>query len=1064
MAICSSCGENNPDRARFCLACGAALPVVEEVRDVRKTVTVLFCDVTGSTAMGEKLDPESLRTVMTRYFGEMRTVIESHGGKVEKFIGDAVMAVFGVPVIHEDDALRAVRAASDMRSALERLNEELERDWGTRIQTRTGVNTGEVVAGTGDQTIATGDAVNTAARLEQHADPGEILLGEPTYALVRRAVRVESVAPIDAKGKGSPVAAYRLLDVFDVARDAGRRLDSPLVGRAHELQLAEEAFARLARERSCHLFTIFGSAGVGKSRLTQEVLARIEARATVCRGRCLPYGRGITFWPLAEIVHDLAGLTGDETPDDVQAKIAKLVEGDPSERVVAERVAGLLGLGDASSITEEAFWAVRKMFESLGRDRPLVVIFDDIHWAEPTLLDLIENIADWANDAAIMLLCLARPELLEARPGWAGGKVNASSIRLEPLQEDESATLIANLLGGLNLPAAVLGRINEASGGTPLFVEEMIGMLVDDGVLALEEGVWKVSTAIDDVPVPPTITALLAARLDRLSAPERRTIEAASVVGKEFWYDSVNALIPEAERPATSGAIMSLVRKDVFRPDRSHVGGEDAYRFRHILIRNAAYNAIAKSERARLHEAFATWLEERFRDRLTEYEEIVGYHLEQAYETRASLGPADAGARSLAERAAVSLATSGRRALARGDDNAAMDLLGRARGLIGDEAPAELLFDFARSIRYRDALSAVRLFDEAAAAARAIGDRGLEWRARVQGKYAHVQTLSGVELVPETKKIAHEAIGIFEELGDHAGSAAAWVLLAELHNSVGEHAQMLAAAERATEFARLIGDEGLEFFARRMINSALMWGPTPVPEYIRRATRLMEESGGSPLLEASAMRVLGGALAMAGRFDEGRTLSRRSLALFKELGQVLPLANRGFSEGQDEMLAGEFAVAEEIIRESCDALERIGEVGLLSTIVNVHGEALLELGRVDEADACSVRGEQLGALDDLATQIYWRRLRAKVRARQGRDEEALALGREAVAIAEGTQGLRWQADSLRVLSEVLEIIGRPDEALVVARETLERYERKGIVPSIEGTRALIARLEAAGSR
>ena len=1064
MAICSNCGENNPDRARFCLACGAALPVVEEIRDVRKTVTVLFCDVTGSTAMGEKLDPESLRTVMTRYFGEMKTVIESHGGKVEKFIGDAVMAVFGVPVLHEDDALRAVRAAAGMRSALERLNEELERDWGTRIQTRTGVNTGEVVAGTGDQTIATGDAVNTAARLEQHAAPGEILLGEPTYALVRQAVRVEAVAPIDAKGKASPVTAYRLLGVFDVTRDAGRRLDSPLVGRDHELQLAEEAFARLARERSCHLFTIFGSAGVGKSRLTQEVLGRVETRATVCRGRCLPYGRGITFWPLAEIVHDLAGLTGDETPADVQTKITKLVEGDPSERVIAERVAGLIGLGDASTITEEAFWAVRKMFESLGRDRPLVVIFDDIHWAEPTLLDLIENIADWANDSAIMLLCLARPELLEARPGWAGGKVNASSIRLEPLQEDESATLIANLLGGLNLPAAVLGRINEASGGTPLFVEEMIGILVDDGMLVLEEGAWKVSTAIDNVPVPPTITALLAARIDRLSAPERRTVEAASVVGKEFWFDSVNALIPEPERAATSQAVMSLVRKDVFRPDRSHVGGEDAYRFRHILIRNAAYNGISKSERARLHEEFATWLEERFHDRLSEYEEIVGYHLEQAYETRASLGAADAGARSLALRAAASLASSGRRAFARGDDNAAQDLLGRARALAGDEAPAELLFDFARTIRYRHAVDSVDLFDEAAAAARAEGDRGLEWRAHVEGRHAHVRTLSGVELVPETKRLAREAIVVFEQLGDHAGSAAAWVLLADCHNSVGEQSEMLAAADRATEYARLVGDDAAEFFAARMVMSALSWGPAPVSEYLSRSKQLMEESHRSPLLEASAMRARSLALSLAGRFDEGRSLSRRGMELYTELGQTIAIASRGFTDGQNEILAGEFAVAEEIIRESCDSLERIGEFGLLSTLVNVYGEVLLELGRVDEADACSMRGEQLGALDDLATQIYWRRLRAKVRARQGREEEALALGREAVAIAERTQGLRWQAETLESVAEVLEVIGRPDEAIAVARDALERYERKGIVPSIERARTRIARLEATPSR
>jgi predicted ATPase/class 3 adenylate cyclase len=1063
MATCANCGENNPDRARFCLACGAALAVAEAAHDVRKTVSVLFCDVTGSTAMGERLDPESLRTIMARYFDEMRVVIEAHGGKVEKFIGDAVMAVFGVPVLHEDDALRAVRSAADMRSALARLNEELDRGWGTRIQTRIGVNTGEVVAGSGEQTIATGDAVNTAARLEQHAQPGEILLGEPTYALVRHAVRVEAVPPIDAKGKGQPLDAYRLLAVFDVARDVGRRLDSPLVGRAHELQLAEEAFGRAARERSCHLFTVFGSAGVGKSRLTQEVLERVESRATVVRGRCLPYGRGITFWPLAEIVHDVAGLSGDETPTEAQAKIEKVVEGDPSEHLVAERVAGLIGLGDATGSTEESFWAVRKLFESLGRRRPVVVLFDDIHWAEPTLLDLIESIADWTNDAAIMLMCLARPELLDGRPGWAGGKVNATSIRLEPLRDDESEALIANLLGGLDLPPAVLGRITDASGGTPLFVEEMIGMLVDDGMLALEDGAWKVMAPIDDVPVPPTISALLAARLDRLSAQERTTIEAASVVGKEFWKDAVGALLPGDGDGVPSDAIMSLVRKDILRPDRSRTSGDESYRFRHILIRNAAYGGISKNDRARLHEAFATWLEQRFHDRMAEYEEIVGYHLEQAFETRASLGPADEKTRELAVRAAGALASSGRRALARGDDTAARVLLGRASALAGNSATPDLLFDFARSMRFEDATRAMELFDEAAESARRAGDHGLEWRARVQRTYAYVQTVSGVRAVPEAKRVAVEAIRVLEELGDHAGSADAWAFLAECHNSVGEQSEMLRAADRAVEHARLAGDAVAEFSARRVITSAFTWGPAPVSEFVARARLMMEESRGSPLLEASAMGAMGGALALGGEFEESRTFRRRSSALYRELGQSLALSNRGFTEGQDEMLAGEFAAAEGILRESCDALERIGEVGLLSTLVCVHGESLYQLGRFAEAEACSVRGEELGALDDLATQIYWRGLRAKCWARRGRAEEALAFAHEAVVIARTTQGLHWQAQSLVDHAEALEVVGRPREALDVAREALELFERKGIVPLIDRTKKRIARLEASGS-
>lgn len=1062
MSGCSNCGEENPERARFCLACGAALPQAESQRDVRKTVTILFCDVTGSTAMGEKLDPESVRNVMTRYFDAMRAVIDSHGGTVEKFIGDAVMAVFGVPIVHEDDALRAVRAAVEMRTALAELNADLERDWGTRIQTRIGINTGEVVAGAGAQTVATGDAVNTAARLEQNAQPGEILIGEPTYRMVRHAVRAERVDAIDAKGKSAPLSAYRLVETYDVAHDAGRRLDSPLVGRTHELQLAEEAFERAVRERSCSLFTVFGSPGVGKSRLAQEVLARVDGRATVCRGRCLPYGRGITFWPLGEIVRDLAGLAGDETAADALAKIAKLTEGDRNEHIIAGGVAGLIGLADASAMAmaEEGFWAVRKMFESIARRHPLVVVFDDIHWAEPGLLDMIEHIIDWADDAPILLMCLARADLLEGRPGWGGGKQNATSVRLEPLRDEESETLIANLLGGLDLPAGVLKRITDAAGGTPLFVEEMAGMLVDDGFLKREKGSWKVVAAIDDVPVPATISALLDARLDRLLPEERRAIQAASIIGKEFWIDAVTALVPEDARADTRDAVRSLVRKDVVRPDRSQTGGDDAFQFRHILVRNSAYNAIPKLERARLHEAFAVWLTNRFGDRLAEYEEIVGYHLEQAFEARVALGPADADARVLARRASQSLAASGRRALARGDDTAGRDLLGRARALLGEAAPASVIFDFARSVRFSDAPHAEALFAEAVEAARSEGDQQLEWRARVAETSAHLQTASGVDVVLEAKQVAHEAIEVLESAGNDAGCADAWSLLAECHNPIGEHTQMLAAAERAIEFARRVGDERSEYFASRSMVTALMFGPTPVADFLAWAER-WRESSQSPLLKASALRVLAGALAQSGAFEEARQLGQQSHALFVDLGQTLPIASQGFGRGQNEMWAGEYTEAEGILRESCDALGLIGEVGLLSTLLCVHGEALYEVGRIDEAEECSIRGEQLGRLDDLATQIYWRKLRARVRARQGHFDEAIALAREAVSIAEPTQGLLWQAEAIRALAEVLEAAGRTPEALEAARDALARYERKGIVPIVDRTRARVARLQAA---
>ena len=404
MIVCSACGRDNPDDARFCNSCGAPLAPAAAPREQRKVVTVLFCDVTGSTSLGEQLDPEAMRTVMARYFETARTAIERHGGTVEKFIGDAVMAVFGIPVVHEDDALRAVRAAAELRDAVE-------------IDVRIGVNTGEVVTG-GADTLATGDAVNVAARLEQAASPGEVFLGAATYALVRDTVDAELLPPLEAKGKAEALTAYRLGDVRAVT---SRRDAAPMVGRVDELELLRRAYERAVRERGCHLFTILGAAGVGKSRLVAELLDTIED-ARVLRGRCLSYGEGITYWPVVEMLKQLGEPGGDER--------------------VRRPISVLLGELDAPTTPAETAWAVRKALESAAAELPLVVVFDDLHWGEPSFLDLIEHIADLSRDAPILLLCMARPELLDERPGWSGGKLNATTVLLEPLGREETDELV----------------------------------------------------------------------------------------------------------------------------------------------------------------------------------------------------------------------------------------------------------------------------------------------------------------------------------------------------------------------------------------------------------------------------------------------------------------------------------------------------------------------------------------------------------------------------------------------------------------------------------------------
>jgi class 3 adenylate cyclase len=662
-----------------------------------KTITVLFADVTGSTELGERLDPEAVRRVMERYFEFAQRVITRHGGTVDKFIGDAVVAVFGVPIIHEDDALRAVRAAADLRAELPGLNSELRRDYDATLQLRTGVNTGEAVTAA-DEWLAVGDAVNVAARLEQAAAPGEILLGPETVGLVRDAVSVEALEPMALKGKAHPVAVYQLIEVLADAGSPRRRLDTPIVGRAHQLRMLEDAFANVVRERTCGLFTLLGVAGVGKSRLSAEFTGRLEA--TVVRGRCLSYGEGITYWPVVEVVKQLLAnpaMDGALTGSDDQARAIR----------------GLLGESAPAGTSIEIAWAVRKLLERAAAQRPLVVVLDDVHWGEQTFFDLVEHVADLSRGAPILLLCIARPELLERRPAWGGGKLNAATVLLEPLNSDEADELIGRLLPTCApADAALRTRALEAAAGNPLFLEEIAAVVASSGGSG------------GNVVVPPTIQALLAARLDQLEPGERRVLERGSVEGHSFHRSAVEALGPE--ETSVPAKLVTLVRKDLVRPDEAILPGDDAFRFRHLLIRDAAYDSLPKSVRAQLHETFANWLDERASD-LVERDEIIGYHLEQAYGYRRELGSVDAAAQAVATTAAGRLESAGRRALDRGDASAALSLLERASNLVSSgrvDIPLELSVVWAMFQAGRLADAAARAGAASARAAEAGDDIG----------------------------------------------------------------------------------------------------------------------------------------------------------------------------------------------------------------------------------------------------------------------------------------------------------------------------------------------------
>ncbi|MDQ4131384.1 MAG: AAA family ATPase, partial [Actinomycetota bacterium] len=488
----------NAEGARFCSNCGTRLDA--RARSGRRAVTAIFTDVAGFTGMSEHLDPERMARVMTRYFDAMRSIVERHGGTVEKFIGDAVMALFGFPQAHEDDALRAVRAAAEMRDAITALNEDLACEWGVTIEVRTGVNTGEVAVGgtSSGAGLVLGDAVNVAARLEQAASPHEILLGERTYRLVEGSVEAEPLEPLPLKGKDLPVQAFRLLRVLSARPTRGGRLSSPFVGRRPERELLLDAFRSSLDERKCRLVTVLGTAGVGKSRLATEFVKAVAREATVLQGECLPYGDAITYWPVARVVGQAAGISDDDSPERSRLKIASLLEGDDRGSTV-DALAAVFGPGHPTVASEDVARAVRKLLEAVARTRPVVVVFEDTHWADPAFLELIEHIVDWSRDVSIMLLCLARPELLTLRPGWGEGRANAFSIRLNPLSEEESVALIENLLGEQRLAARARGRLSEVAEGNPLYLEELLSMLIDEGLLRREGDRWVPASDLHEI-------------------------------------------------------------------------------------------------------------------------------------------------------------------------------------------------------------------------------------------------------------------------------------------------------------------------------------------------------------------------------------------------------------------------------------------------------------------------------------------------------------------------------------------------------------------------------------
>jgi DNA-binding SARP family transcriptional activator len=991
---------------------GTSLPASPRpMRDVgllgaRKVVTAVYCAGLVLTGSGERPDPEVGRLIVSRFYEAATVVVHRHGGLVEHLVNDAFASVFGLPAVHEDDALRGLRTAVELRSAVGALNRMLERDFHATLEVRIGVSTAEVVTGA-DERPATGAVLGVAGRLQQAAGPGEILVDAETLALTHGAVDVEQVRP----------GMFSLTSFEPWPARAPRRLDVPMVGRARERERLRAAFAGVVEQSCCSLVTLIGPAGVGKSRLAREFVQDIEA--LVVEGRCLPYGEGITYSAAVEVVSQLSDDYHDLLGDAPGA---------------ASTIASLLGEAAAQTAPEEIAWAVRKLLEARARERPLVVLLDDVQWGEPPFLDLVEYVASLSTGVPILFVCLARPELLERRPGWRGV---GDLIEVEPLARDEVDELIEHLLHGDELDPDIGKRIRTAAQGNPLFVEEMLAMAREAGG--------------DEIVVPVTIKALLAARLDQLEPAERELLASGSIEGELFHRGAVEALTM-SPRPVER-ELVALVRKGLLRPERSSMLRDDCYRFHHLLIRDAAYEGIPKATRAELHKRYADWLGQHA-GQAVELDELLGYHVEQAYRYRTDLGLSNAHSQNLARRGAIHLAAAGERAGARGDSHGQVNLLERALALgVPDFLERiRLQIDLAMAlgdtgrVQEADALFA-RTHEEAARG----GEDALACRAAVQRMWSRTgdPTLD----YAEAKVLAATAIETLSEAGDDHGLAVAVRLHAFSITRGGSTPEAGAELERALVHARASGDVlDVRAAIRTLTCGFLPGGSTPAIAAIARCEELLASAHDDRVLEAQVRQPLALFYAMAGRADDAVGCLGEASSVLDELPdtrhkylyhEVVVYAHELLGDP-----AGAESELERMWRYFRDFRGEPGDTRAANAAVEL-ARLYCDQGRFDEAAdmlAYGVTGQAEARL------LRRSAVRARIAVNEGHIDAAIALAEHAVEGAEKwPYKLDLRARMWASLAAVLDA-GRRSSAAESARATaFGLYEQKG---NVAGARLL----------
>jgi predicted ATPase/DNA-binding SARP family transcriptional activator len=990
----------------------------------RRPVTVLCVSLQVASSPGAALDPEAYGAVHEHVVAALTAVLERHSGKLAASDGEHLMGVFGVAVVHEDDALRAARASLEAREALTAEAGVLPRDYGASLVCRFGLATGEVLVGGPGPLGFAGDVGVRAVTLAGAAGPGEILLSQQTRLLAAGAIETGAAGP-DRFLLRSAQVGLRPLAV---------RLDVPLVGRDEELRRLDAAYVRAIRERVTMTVTVTGEAGLGKTRLVQEFAGRLGPEAHVLIGRCLPYGEGITFWPLREVIRQ-AG-SGDDSIE----RVSELLAGEADAAAVAEQLHRALGSGSQGrTAAAEIFWAARRLLEVLARDRAVLVVFEDLHWAEPTFLDLVESLALGPGRAAVVVVCIARPEVLDQRPTWTAETDRSGSIQLAPLGDEPAAALLDSLSGGHRIAPSTRARLIDTAGGNPLYLEQL-------AVSISEQNGSDIRPAL-----PPTIQALLSARLQRLGPGASSVLVRAAIVGKDFGERELRELLPIEARAPLSRNLQTLVAKGLVQsgPGRSPY---DEYSFRHILIQEAAYHSIPKSLRAELHRRYGDWLEALAADPFPGRSEILGYHLEQSVRYRTELWPADPEAAALAHRAAGHLETAGYAAHDRGDDVAAVNLLERTATLLPGDAPVLgrlhtiLGTALIEAGQFEKAQAAL---DHAQRITAASGDERQHAHARVETLLLRLQ-MSPDEAEMEIARALPELRREFEASKDDLGICRTLQLQAALQ---WNHARSGAAEDawlRAANYARKVNDQRQVADIAGWLSSAALWGPTPAAEGIKRCQDYLDEIGNHPIGKAEILMNLAGLYAMQDDFASAYATLDTAKSLLETLGSTMTAAITQ-QAALIAMLAGDPATAESYLQLQYDSLYSMGERRFLATTAATLARAIAAQGpsRYDEAIRLINISQEAVAGEDLSTQAIARGVFARILADRGSHREAEEHARSAVALSAQTDLLSEHADTLLELSHVLAAAGQISEAHSAATEALDLHQIKGNLP---GTR------------